>query len=274
MKPLKEFKIRCSAISKIMAGQIGLTDVQTAKLQELQTRYDSSATGIVKPLTANMLQEMKELIYKRDNPELPEGAKTYLKKWVKMKMFDRNEDWKSIVVNKGLMCEQKGIDLVSEILKLKGLEKNDEYFENDFMNGCPDIINNEKIRDIKNSWDLFTFPMFDDEVPNKDYWWQMQGYMILTGLKKASLDYMLIDTPMPLVFIDLKRLYYESGGVAAEWTQEKYEYLYPNYRFDDIPMEMRLKSFEFEYDPAIEEKIKQRVLLCRKYINETLLKTK
>jgi hypothetical protein len=270
---MKEFKIRCSAISQIMTGTVGLTDVQEAKLSELQTRKNTAGTNGVKPLTANMEAELVDLIYKKANPQLPVGAKSYLKKWVKMKMFNREEDWKSIVVDKGLLCEQHGIDLLSEILSLEGVYKNDEFFENDFMQGSPDIIHNGIIRDIKNSWDLFTFPMFEDELPNSDYWWQLQGYMCLTKLKKASLDYTLIDTPMSLVMLDLKKLYYQSGGLASEWTQEKYEHLYPNYRFDDIPKEMRLKSFEFQYDESIENKIKERVLLCRKYINETLLKT-
>ncbi len=259
---MKEFKIRCSAISEIMSGDVGLTDVQDTRLLELMCRRK----GEGKALTPNMDNELDKLIYKRDNPQLPVGAKTYIKKWLKKKLFNRDEQWKSVVIDKGLACEQSGIDLISDVYGLENVYKNDEFFENDFMQGSPDIINDEKIRDIKNSWDLFTFPRFDDELPKKEYWWQLQGYMCLTGLKKASLDYTLIDTPMSLILLDLKKLYYQSGGVAEEWTQEKYEYLYPNYRFSDIPKEKRVKSFEFEYENWVEEKIKERVFMCRKYI--------
>lgn len=266
---LKEFKIRCSALSKIMGGQIGLTDVQLTRLNELMLRRK----GEGKPLTDNMNKELDKLIYKQENPELPQGAKTYCEDWLKSNLFNpRKQEWKALVIDKGLACEEDGIKMIAEVFNYQDFYKNDEYFDNEFMQGCPDVLHNGVVRDTKLSWDLFTFPMFNDELPNEDYWWQLQGYMILTGYKKASLDYVLIDTPIPLVLLDLKKLYYQSGGVAEEWTQEKYEYLYPNYRFDDIPKEKRIKSFEFDYDESVKESVKQRVELCRIYINQLITK--
>jgi hypothetical protein len=262
---LKEFKISCHAIGEIMAGEVGLTPIQDARLIELELR----ANGEGKPLTDNMKVELSNLIEKRDNPELPKGAKSYCKKWLKKSLFGYSENWKSIVIDKGLAVEEDGINLVSEIYETK-LYKNEDWFENEFCKGTPDIIDSETVRDIKCSWDIFTFPMFDDELPKKEYWWQLQGYMWLLGIKKASLDYVLIDTPMPLVLMDLKKLYFQSGGVAEDWTPEKYELMYPNYRFDSIPKKMRVKSFVFEYQSWVEEHISFRVELCRKYIKELI----
>lgn len=260
---IREFKINCHAISEIMAGEIGLTPVQESRLLELEQR----ANGIGKPLTDNMVIELDKLINKRDNPELPQGAKTYCKKWLKKELFGYKENWKSVVIDKGLAVEEDGINLVELVYGTEKLYKNEDWFSNDFCQGTPDIISKDIVRDIKCSWDIFSFPMFDEDLPKKDYWWQLQGYMWLTGIKKASLDYVLIDTPMPLVLLDLKKLYYQSGGVAEEWTPEKYEYLYTNYRFDKIPNNMRVKSFEFEFENWIPEQISYRVELCRKYIN-------
>lgn len=273
---VKKFKIRCHAINEIMAGTVGLTDVQKARIIELETRKKDHAAGVdkVKPLTPNMEKELAGLIYKRDNPELPEGAKTYVKKWLKQQLFHRKPDFKAIVVDKGLACEPMGIALLSEILGVP-LEKNDEFFENEFMEGEPDIVQylpdgKKKVRDIKNSWDLFTFPMFEEEIPNDDYEKQLQGYMILTGAETASLDYTLINTPDPLMYLDLKKVYYQSGGLAEDWTPERYEALYPNYRFDDIPKHLRLKSFEVKLDPTLKGRIEERVIMCRKFIEELL----
>lgn len=277
---VKKFKIRCHAINEIMAGTIGLTEAQEKELWELAARKEQAEQGVdkVKPLTTIMEAKLKALLYKRDNPELPQGAKTYVKKWLRQQLFDRKPDFKAIVIEKGLACEPMGIALVSEILGVE-LTKNDVFFENEFMEGEPDIIEYkgqepEKIRDIKNSWDLYTFPMFEDEIPNDDYELQLQGYMILTGAKKASLDYTLINTPDPLMYLDLKKVYYQSGGLAEDWTPERYEALYPNYRFDDIPKHLRLKSFEFELDPTLEAKIEERVLLCRKFADKVLSEMK
>lgn len=268
---MKEFKIRCHALSKIMAGEIGLTESQQKEFDEFAERKNGNG----KPLTAIMEAKLKSLTNKKENPQLPTGAQTYCKMWLKTNLFKpRKEDWKISVIEKGLICEQDGIDLACDVYGFFKDEffKNEEQFENDFMEGEPDILHQEIVRDIKNSWDILTFPMFDDELPNDDYWWQLQGYMILTGFKKASVDYVLIDTPMPLVMLDLKKLYYQSGGVTEEWTPEKYEFLYPNYRFDDIPKEQRIKSFTFDLDLTAEEKIKDRVLMCRKYIEKLIEK--
>lgn len=271
---MREFKISCHAISEIMSGTIGITDIQQARLNELQTRKQGAANGTagVKALTPNMEKELTDLIYKRDHPQLPQGAKTFLKTWVKEKMFNRKQDWKSIVVDKGLAVEPMGIELIARVYNIEGLAKNDEFFSNDYMHGFPDLVH-DMVRDVKSSWDLFTFPMFDEEMPNKDYWWQLQGYMELTGIKQASIDYVLIDTPMPLVQQDLRKLYYQSGGKAEEWTPDRYEELYPNYRFDDIPEYLRVKSFTVTYDPSVAAQIEQRVLMARDYI-KTLLETK
>ena len=56
---MKEFKIRCSAISKIMAGEIGLTEVQIARVNELSSRRN----GAGKPLTDNMNAELDKLVW-------------------------------------------------------------------------------------------------------------------------------------------------------------------------------------------------------------------
>ena len=258
----KEFKISCHAIGEIMAGEIGLTPIQDSRLNELIERRN----GVGKPLTTNMEIELDKLIDKRDNPELPKGAKSYCKTWLKKSLFGFSENWKSVVIDKGLAVEVDGINLVAEVYQLGELSKNEDWFQNDFCKGTPDVIDTETVRDIKCSWDIFTYPMFDDELPKKEYWWQLQGYMWLLGIKKASLDYVLIDTPMPLVLLDLKKLYFQSGGVADDWTPDRYEAMYPNYRFDNVPKEMRVKSFTFNYEPWIEEQISYRVDLCRKYI--------
>ena len=258
---MKEYKIRCTAISKIMAGEIGLTEVQIARVNELSSRRN----GAGKPLTDNMNAELDKLVWKENNPSLPTGAKTYCKQWLKAELYNRNIDFKNSVIEKGLMVEMEGIELISEIVGIN-YSKNDEYFENDFMQGSPDIVA-EIVRDVKSSWDLFTFPMFETEIPNEDYYYQLQGYMILTGIEKASLDYVLINTPKSLVSLDLKKLYYQSGGTSENWTPEDYELLNANYTFDDIPKEKRLKSFSITLDKTLDIKIKERVMLCRNYIN-------
>lgn len=270
---LKPFKIRCHALSEIMGGTVGLTEVQTARIKELSDRKQGAAnlTPGVKALTPNMESELKDLIYKSENPQLPAGAKTYCEKWLKTALYRRRPEFKNMVIDKGLQCENEGIKLVREVYGFTDFEKNDEHFENEYMEGCPDVVH-KKIHDTKLSWDLFTFPMFEEKIPDTGYDWQIKGYQVLTGIHEGQVDYCLIDTPMPLILLDLKKLYYASGGVAEDWTPEKYEALYPNYQFNDIPKEQRVKSFEVAYDPTLPKRIEERVIMCRSYIDSLMAK--
>ncbi len=274
MKPLPIFKISCHALGEIMAGEIGLTVKQNETLEIHIKRELDFKNGVdkVKDLTDNMRAEMNSLINKRDNPELPEGAKTYCKKWLKRKLFGASDNWKAIVIEKGLQVESDAIKLISLVYQLDGLEKNEDFIGNEWAHGEPDMIFADKVRDNKSSWDLMSFPMFETDVPEKKYWYQVQCYLWILGLTEGVLDYTLIDTPMPLVLQDLKKLYFQSGGVSEDWTPERYELMYPNYRFDNVPLEMRVKSFDIPFDPELPQHIIYRVELCREYIKSLLPK--
>ena len=263
---VKLFKISPSNIHKIMAGAVGLTEIQKVKLIEL----DQRKIGIGKPLTPNMEQELIGLEYKRDNPSLPTGTITYLEEWFISKKYNRKREWFNKFVEKGLAVEQSAIDMLSfQIGDGVALEKNTEYFFNDFIHGYPDVVYEDKVYDTKSAWDVFTFPFFDKRMDDK-YEWQLHGYMAITGKPKAELVYCLIDTPQPLIDLELKKLYFQSGGKAEDWNPETYEHLSVNYKFNDIPFEEKIKIFPLERSEDKISQIVERVQLCRKYINENL----
>ena len=90
--------------------------------------------------------------------------------------------------------------------------------------------------------------------------------MAVTGLSKASIVYCLIDTPQPLIDQELKKLYFQSGGKAEDWTPETYKDLSINYKFTDIPESERIKEFEVLRNDKDIELIVERVKVCREYI--------
>lgn len=258
---MKEFKISSWATAKIMTGEVGLTEKQEARLKELLDRNE----GIGKPLTQNMKVELHLLLLKQANPELPQGAKTYCETWYIQQKYGRKKEWFNNRVEKGLMVEHLGIEMLSNMQGIE-LEKNEEFFSNDYIQGQPDVIHNGIVFDIKSSWDLFSFPFFEKELPNADYFWQLQSYMIITGLSEASIVYCLINTPKPLIDQELKKLYYQSGGTATDWTPDTYKELEKNYQFNDIVEGERIKDFPVEKDETAADRIKERVLMCREYI--------
>jgi hypothetical protein len=86
--------------------------------------------------------------------------------------------------------------------------------------------------------------LFEDEIPTKDYYYQLQVYMHLTGLKKAELVYVLMETPE-----DLTRIHYD---------------------YSQVEPKHRVKVYEVEYDHSIIEDLQQRVNNAREYINQLI----
>jgi hypothetical protein len=130
------FKIRSSAIGKIMAGQIGLTEKQKVDFKILSEK---------EKLTEKQSITLEALRHKKDNPELPEGAKTYCKIWLKEQILNRGVDFGSKYTEKGNVMEDDSIDFIAKMLKYGMLLKNPVHFENEYITGTPDILTGDGI---------------------------------------------------------------------------------------------------------------------------------
>lgn len=268
------FKIRASAASEILGGTMGLTDVQNARLIELSTRKEQSALGNAKPLTDKMEVELTNLIYKFENPELPDGAKTYCQKWLKEQLYNRRKHFSNLYLEKGIQCEDGAIQFASEYHGWIGASKNDEWFEDDYMQGTPDIIleHDSHVIDIKNSYDAFSFPLFETEIPTKGYDTQLQVYLHLTGHKYATLCYALMDAPLDIMKEEMRRMSWKEGSMGAV-SDELYAKVKAEMTYSNLIPELRLKTFTVTKDPTVIEDLIFRVEKCREYI-ALLLKEK
>lgn len=254
---MSEFKIRCSQIGQIMA-KIGLTENQLITINELSSK---------EKLTEKQKKTLDDLIYKRDNPDFPKTIQSYLELWLKSKMYHRQIEIKSKYLDKGNITESDSIDFVGKKLGLN-LVKNEKHFTNDFFTGTPDIFEPldkpELVIDVKNSWDWSTFPLFDKEIPNMDYYDQLQGYMDLTGANKAKLIYILSDTPEEL--IERESMYYSKKQGMLELNKETFDKFNEKMTYSDCPDHLKFRVFDIEYDNERIEAIKLRVLECRNYL--------
>lgn len=191
---------------------------------------------------------------------LSETTKNYLDEIFIKEVFHREKTdmIANKYVRKGVMCEPDSFKLVEDVTK-EVYFKNQATLENDFVVGTPDIQAPEKIIDIKTSWDLFTFFKVDRDQAESDYYYQLLGYMMLTGKKKADLIYCLVDTPEELINDELHRLnFYMNEDEAKSYRI--------NYVYGDIPAEAKIKRFEFDYDEEVAEKLKERIVLAREYL--------
>jgi len=128
---------------------------------------------------------------------------SFVHDWLIESIYSIRKDIKNKYLSKGLLLEDEGIDSAIDWLNLPFVLKNEKYFEDDFFFGTPDLILEDEVLDIKCSWDCFTFPLFDKEIETKDYFYQLQVYMHLTGKKKARLVYVLLLFRIVLRFLQL-----------------------------------------------------------------------
>lgn len=197
---------------------------------------------------------------------LSETAKTFCKTWVKEQLYERRKEFTSKQTYKGNKVENDGIAELVEFFNWPFMtEKNTERKSNDFMQGECDILPGvDLVVDLKSSWDCFTFPLFDGKIPEKDYELQIRGYMELYGRKYGAVVFLLSDMPDELIEKELRYKLKEG------FSLEDYENARLFYIYSDLPMNLRVKRFDFIHDAEIIEKIKQRVELCREYI-QTLI---
>ena len=220
---MNAFKIRCSAIGKIMTN----------------------------PRTKGEL--------------LSQTAKTYIEEQVISDKYGIKKQFYSRYTDKGILVEDDAIKLVSDILDLGFTWKNEEHFSNDWMTGTPDVNTDTVLLDVKSSWDATTFPFFATEIPTKDYWYQLQGYMELTNKTESLLCYCLVNTPKEMVEDEVRRAHWNAN--LLEESIDLRDEVQRRHNFDHIPDNRRVKVFKVEKDEAVIQAIKERVELCREYYN-------
>jgi len=198
---------------------------------------------------------------------LSETTKTYCRQWLTEKVYGRRIDVTSKQMDKGTTMEGVAIDFAANIVEPSALWfKNEERFSDQCMAGTPDVLTDTHVFDIKCPWSFATFPLFETELPNKDYFWQLQGYMALTGRQSAAILYVLTDAPEHILNDEARKLSYQRGlgGDTTETIEEVRHLL----TYPEVADGLKFKRFDVARDDAAIEKIRDRVEACRGYIAE------
>jgi len=269
MDKANEILFRCSSLSHIMTEERGgsnLTENQLNKIKELSEKPKK---------TEKQQAELDELIRRRElPPALSDSCITHLADVYVSNKYGRNTEIESKFTNKGLMVEEDSLTLYSRYKK-RMFTKNEERLKNNWIAGTPDVIK-EHVIDIKSSWDIFTFFRQNIKKLNKSYYWQLQGYMALTGAKTSTLAYCLTDTPNVLIE-DVKRRLLWKMGVATELDQDYLDACAEIDKlsiYNDVPLEERIIEIEIERNEVDIQKLYKRVEQCREYMNINFFKIK
>ena len=199
---------------------------------------------------------------------LSKTCKSYLQELAIEEMYGIKKEFSSRYTDKGIEVERTSIDLVQDNCDFGFMYKNEEHFENDYLTGTPDVNTDNILLDVKSSYDATTFPWFEEEIPNKDYYYQLQGYMALCNKRKSVLAYCLVNTPYQIVEDEVRRAHWKEHLIDE--SEELRADVEARHNFDHIPPEKRIKTFEVRYDKDVVKAIYERIKECRKYY-ETLI---
>lgn len=251
------------------------------ELQQEQEKYDAMPKKDGKQAInkAEKIEKVKlelvELEAKKDVIELSDTCKTYLIQSYILEKYGRVKDITTKEMKKGVLVEDNSIDLFS-IVDGNIYQKNEERIKNNYIIGTPDLYDGEDIMscneviDIKSSWDIFTFLSNVEESMPDTYYWQLMGYMALTGAKIGTIAYCLTNTPEEIVLQEKYNLLRNMNVVTEEDIKYKKEVekLERNRYFDDIPIEERVLTISIDRNEDDIQKIYQRVEKCREFLAE------
>lgn len=192
-----------------------------------------------------------------------ETAKKRLQKIYNKEVYGVKELLKSKYIQKGLYNEEDSFTLASNVLYSFPVFKNKVTFENEYLRGTPDLLLDGEVVDFKTSWD---FETFTNAKMSNIYYWQLYSYMILCGVRRASLVYCLTNTPEHLV--ESEKWYWKNqlGLIdldASEKGRSISEQIFKNTNFDRISEKKKVKRFTLEFEQGVEWELYKRLDLAR-----------
>jgi hypothetical protein len=258
---IDQLLFRCSRLGDLVTGGEGITANQLARLEELQLKNSSGK------ITEKQLIDLGSLLEKKIAPiTITQTTKSYVETMWLEKEFGFKKDVLTDEMLKGLLCEQDSVGLVKKVLGGEFRIKNTQRFRNEFIEGTPDVILKKEdfIEDVKSSFDLSTFV---GSSLTSGYEWQGQGYMWLTGKTKYRLIYCLVKTPEEIIIEQKKKWYFKFNCDEnnPHYQSACIQIDHNNDLIDHLPLEKRIRVFEFAFDPQKIELLKKKIIASREY---------
>lgn len=205
-------------------------------------------------------------------------------------------------IEKGLAVEEDAITLFTLVKKVL-YKKNAVRLNNRHFTGEIDIYLGEDITkatrtyDIKSCWDWSTFPNPFDPI-NKDYDFQGQTYMDLSGASMHTLVYCLVNTPAKLIVDEKRKLAWNMGIIDTQnedyrkgcaeieknciYDMELFYKENPGFEFDsdldkwqyDIPAKERICEIDILKDRKKIDRMKERTVECKLWMKKNLFKNR
>lgn len=255
-------KIRCSALGNIMVGAslkpLPLTDKQSARLKELRDKGSKSKER----------EKLEAKLIEVPTPKLSEGAKTYIEDVFYGHKFDFQANFSNKFTQKGNEKELFSISVLNKYLGVFGA-KNEKHFENDYIQGTPDVILSKPnaVIDAKNVYYPKGLGIFENgELTNRI--WQIHGYNYLLGKSTGYVARILVNPPDHLIEKEAWALWKSAENIGAP-DEDFIDEVRAMYDFEGKqPINKRVRLYRVDTTDYEVKLIKTWVGLARDYYAE------
>jgi hypothetical protein len=183
---------------------------------------------------------------KSKGENLSQGAKTYIRQVAKQDYFNYRVELDNKYINKGKDQEQDSIDLLNSV-RFTNYKKNEVRIADGYLTGECDILAEDRVIDIKTSWNLETWPATPGEAHDNDYEWQGRAYLMLYDREIFELVFCLVTT---------------KDEFLNQWEQIDL------HRVDHIAPEKRITSVIYERDLEKEQLIREKLIFANEYYSQ------
>jgi len=183
---------------------------------------------------------------KSKGENLSQGAKTYIRQVAKQDFFGYRVELDNKYINKGKDQEQDSIDLLNSV-RFTNYHKNVIRLQDEYLTGECDILAEDRVIDIKTSWNLETWPATPGEAHDNDYEWQGRAYLMLYEREIFELVFCLVTT---------------KDEFLSQWEQIDL------HRVDHIAPEKRITSVIYERDLEKEQLIREKLIFANEYYSQ------
>jgi hypothetical protein len=183
---------------------------------------------------------------KSKGENLSQGAKTYIRQVAKQDFFGYRVELDNKYINKGKEQEQDSIDLLNSV-RFTNYKKNEIRIADGYLTGECDILSDDRVIDVKTSWNLETWPATPGEAHDNDYEWQGRAYLMLYEREIFELVFCMVTTKDEFI---------------NQWEQIDL------HRVDHIAPEKRITSVIYERDLEKEELIREKLIFANEYYSQ------
>ncbi|MGL5965415.1 MAG: hypothetical protein ACRCZ2_13620 [Fusobacteriaceae bacterium] len=210
--------------------------------------------------------------------QLGETVKSHLKEIYLAETLGRRKIVQSKFLDKGTNREDESISLYRQVTGQFVIKNEKRYDGNPYLQGTPDLVFDDRIDDIKTSFDIFTYHKADYKYAVDNYFWQLVGYNLLVfgELKAGRLCFCLIDNTQVEIEKEIKKTLLNAGldpirDYESEQAQKYIKQIILNNRYDDIPKKKKLKIHDLDFRDLNLDNFYLRLDKCREYLDDLRL---